>query len=156
MSFGYHNADSVQNKLTFHACFFPQIQMNLPFSGIKCHLDICSLGRKCILQLFSICPSLFAGMCWFWPSGHKVGRRETFSSILSKMLSVGQDEFGWDECWKHEMAGDAWVSWLYSFLSLFASHCPPLPWREHPRTFSVAGLGTSLSQIAVQVMGLEG
>lgn len=45
MSFGYHNADSVQNKLAFHARF-SQIQMNLPLRGIKCHLDICSLGEK--------------------------------------------------------------------------------------------------------------
>lgn len=62
-------------------------------SRIKCHRDLHSLGGKYIFRLFSTCPSLFSGICWFWPSGHKILRRKTFFSILSKMLSVEQDKF---------------------------------------------------------------
>lgn len=47
------------------------------------------------------------------------------------------------------------MSWLCSLISLIPSHCPPLPRRKHPKTFSVPCLGTSLGQIAVQGMGLE-
>lgn len=47
------------------------------------------------------------------------------------------------------------MSWLCSLISLILSHCPPLPRRKHPKTFSVPCLGTSLGQIAVQGMGLE-
>lgn len=141
MSFGYHNADSVQNKFTFHACC-SQIQTNLPFGGIKCHLDACSLGEEVHSSaLFSTCPSGFAGMCGFWPSGCKVERRETFSSV----------PILWG---KMNLYGMKWVSWLCSLISLFPSHCPPLPWREHPKTFLVACPGTPLSDASDGLGGL--
>lgn len=141
MSFGYHNADSVQNKLAFHACC-SQIQTNLPFGGIKCHLDVCSLGEEVHSSaLFGTCPSGFAGMCGFWPSGCKVERRETFPSVLFKTLSVGQDEFVWDEMGELAVLLD-----IPTPLSLL--------WREHPKTFLVACPGTSLSDASDGLGGL--
>ena len=61
MSFGYHNADPVQNKLNSTLAFLNTNESAI--SIIKCHLDIYSLGGKHILQLFSTCPSLFSGIC---------------------------------------------------------------------------------------------
>lgn len=64
-------------------------------SGIECYLDVYSLGEKHILQLFSTYTSLFSGICWFWPSGHKVVRRKTFSSVQNAVCRARQIYVRW-------------------------------------------------------------
>lgn len=66
-------------------------------------------------------------------------------NILAKMLFVWQGKHVSGEYLKHEVDGDACVSWWF-LIVVSPSCCFPLSWRKHLQTFAVACLETCPSQ----------